>query len=153
MRIKVLLAVCMLCGISGFAQSDPTLMTISGHPVSRSEFVYLYNKNNAPGVIQKTSLDDFLRKFIDYKLKVMAAREAYLDTLATVKHIHSADQRPMSVPTNVGDTEMEAEARRIYAKIQRKTAQSGGWIRPAQILIRLSQRATKAQETDAQRRI
>ena len=76
MRIKVLLAVCMLCGISGFAQSDPTLMTISGHPVSRSEFVYLYNKNNAPGVIQKTSLDDFLRKFIDYKLKVMAAREA-----------------------------------------------------------------------------
>lgn len=153
MRIKVLLAVCMLCGISGFALSDPTLMTISGHPVSRSEFVYLYNKNNAPGVIQKTSLDDFLRKFIDYKLKVMAAREAYLDTLATVKHIHSADQRPMSVPTNVGDTQMEAEARRIYAKIQRKTAQSGGWIRPAQILIRLSQRATKAQETDAQRRI
>ena len=51
MRIKVLLAVCMLCGISGFAQSDPTLMTISGHPVSRSEFAYLYNKNNAPGVI------------------------------------------------------------------------------------------------------
>ena len=35
-------------------------MTINGQPVSRSEFEYSYNKNNADGVIDKKSVDEYV---------------------------------------------------------------------------------------------
>ena len=43
-------------------------MTINGQPVSRSEFEYSYNKNNAEGVIDKKSVDEYVDLFINYKL-------------------------------------------------------------------------------------
>ena len=43
-----------------FAQqgNDPVLMTINGTPIYRSEFVYLYNKNNAQNALDKRTLQD-----------------------------------------------------------------------------------------------
>ena len=37
----------LLSGSIAFAQNDPTVMTINGKPVTRSEFEYSYNKNNS----------------------------------------------------------------------------------------------------------
>ena len=54
-------------------QNDPTIMTINGQPVSRSEFEYSYNKNNSEGVIDKKTVDEYVDLFINYKLKVAAA--------------------------------------------------------------------------------
>lgn len=153
MRITVLSAICLFCFVSGFAQSDPTLMTIGGQPVRRSEFAYLYHKNNAPGAVESLTVDEFLSKFIDYKLKVRAAREAHLDTLPSVKRIHDADRGQVAMSATIGDADRDAEARQVYAAMQHKVAQMGGWIRPAQILIRLNQRATKWQEIAAKRRV
>ena len=45
-------------------------MTINGQPVSRSEFEYSYNKNNAEGVIDKKTVEEYVDLFINYKLKV-----------------------------------------------------------------------------------
>ena len=72
----------LLCGSMAFAQSDdPVIMTIAGHPVQRSEFEYSYNKNNAEGVIDKKTVDEYVDLFINYKLKVQAALDAKLDTM------------------------------------------------------------------------
>lgn len=85
MRIKTLLVVLLLGSLTAFAQKDPTIMTINGQPVSRSEFEYSYNKNNAEGVIDKKSVDEYVDLFINYKLKVQAALDAHLDTLTSFK--------------------------------------------------------------------
>ena len=51
-----------------YGQTDPTIMTINGKPVSRSEFEYSYNKNNADGVIDKKSVDEYVNLFINSAL-------------------------------------------------------------------------------------
>ena len=54
-----------------YGQTDPTIMTINGQPVSRSEFEYSYNKNNADGVIDKKSVDEYVDLF--YQLQTEGA--------------------------------------------------------------------------------
>ena len=39
----------LVSGVAHAQQNDPTIMTINGQPVSRSEFEYSYNKNNSEG--------------------------------------------------------------------------------------------------------
>ena len=56
------MAVLLLGSLTAFAQKDPTIMTINGQPVSRSEFEYSYNKNNAEGVIDKKSVDEYVHQ-------------------------------------------------------------------------------------------
>lgn len=64
------------------AAPDPVLMNIAGKDVHKSEFEYLYNKNNLQQQ-QSQSIDEYLGMFIDYKLKVAAAEAAGLDTMAS----------------------------------------------------------------------
>ena len=85
MKFKALLSAALLSATTAYGQADPTLMTINGQPVSRSEFEYSYNKNNSDGVIDKKSIDEYVPLFIDYKLKVQAALDARLDTLSSFK--------------------------------------------------------------------
>lgn len=57
MKLKSLFSALLLgCAMMAQAQSanDPTIMTINGQPISRSEFEYSYNKNNSEGVIDKS---------------------------------------------------------------------------------------------------
>ena len=72
MKFKAILSVVLLSTTMAYGQTDPTIMTINGKPVSRSEFEYSYNKNNADGVIDKKSVDEYVNLFINYKLKVQA---------------------------------------------------------------------------------
>ena len=65
--------------------SDPTLMTVDGQPVSRSEFESIYKKNNKDAPVTKEALDEYLDLFINYKLKVRAAEAAGMDTAAKFK--------------------------------------------------------------------
>ena len=86
--MKKILAVMMLASATtamAQTQKDPILMTIQGQQVPRSEFEYSFNKNNAEGVIDKKSVDEYVDLFINYKLKVLAAKDARLDTLTSFK--------------------------------------------------------------------
>lgn len=59
--------------------SDPVVMTVGGIDVKLSEFEYLYGKNNSQQA-SAISLDEYVDMFVNYKLKVRAARAAGLDT-------------------------------------------------------------------------
>ncbi|MBR4365346.1 MAG: peptidylprolyl isomerase, partial [Bacteroidaceae bacterium] len=51
----------MLLAASVCAQdSDPVIMRVNGRPITRSEFEYSFNKNNADGVIDKKGLADYV---------------------------------------------------------------------------------------------
>ena len=75
------------------AQNDPVVMTINGEPVFKSEFEYIYNKNNSNNTFDKKSLDEYVELFVNFKLKVAEAkakeiqhRKSYIEELDTYKN-------------------------------------------------------------------
>lgn len=66
------------------AAKDPVLMKINGKDIKLSEFTYLYNKNNQQQV-EKETLEQYVDRFITYKLKVADAEAAQIDTLRSFK--------------------------------------------------------------------
>ena len=124
-------------------------MTINGQPVSRSEFEYSYNKNNAEGVIDKKSIADYVDLFINYKLKVQAALDARLDTLSSFKQEFLTYRDQQIRPSFLTDSDIEEAARDIYQETKKSIEANGGLWRCAHILVGLNQRATKEEELKA----
>ncbi len=84
MRLKLLL-LCLCLTVAGRAsQKDRILLNIGNKTVTVDEFERLYKKNNLD--LQDDSLrlsvDNYLGLFINYKLKVLDAQAAGLDTLS-----------------------------------------------------------------------
>lgn len=81
---KSILTVGLTCGtllaIAAVSNNDPVLMKIAGKDVKLSEFEYLFHKNNSQELQQPQSLDNYVKMFVDYKLKVADAEAAGLDT-------------------------------------------------------------------------
>ncbi|MBR6758651.1 MAG: peptidylprolyl isomerase [Bacteroidaceae bacterium] len=69
------------CTASLLAQDDAIIMNINGKDITKSEFEYIYKKNNKQQVEIK-SLDEYIPLFVNYKLKVDAAERAGIDTTA-----------------------------------------------------------------------
>lgn len=135
------------------AQSnDPIVMTINGENVTRSEFEYSYNKNNTDLVVDKASLEEYVELFVNYKLKVAAAKEAQLDTMAAFQK-EVADYRAQQAEEYLIDsTFIEEEARNTYEA----TAQNigpDGLFQAAHILIHLPQQASASEQARAKQRI
>jgi len=60
--------------------NDPVLMTINNKPVLKSEFEYIYNKNNTNNSLDKKTLDEYVDLFVNFKLKVEEAKSQGIDT-------------------------------------------------------------------------
>ena len=150
---KTLVSILCAFAITAGAQtSDPVVMTINGQNVTRSEFEYSYNKNNGDEVIEKTTVEQYVPLFVNYKLKVAAALDARLDTLASCKAEFAKYRDQQVRPSIVTSEDVENEARKIYDDRQKMIGDKG-LIRPAHILIRLSQKASSAAQDSAKARI
>ncbi len=132
--------------------SDPTVMTINGVAVPRSEFEYSFNKNNGEGVIDKLSVDEYVTLFVNYKLKVAAALDAKLDTLSSFRQEYQMYRDQQVRPTMVTDSDVLIEAHQMYDRTKEMIG-SKGLIRPAHILLRLSTKATAQQQESIKQRI
>lgn len=93
------------------AGDDPTLMTVDGQPVSRSEFEAIYKKNNKDASVTQEALDEYLDLFINYKLKVRAAEAAGLDTaqkfISELKGYRQQLSRPYLIDRGLNDQLMQ----------------------------------------------
>lgn len=147
-----MIAALLLTAGAATAQDDPTVMTINGQPVARSEFEYSYNKNNAEGVIDKKTVEQYVDLFVNYKLKVAAALEARLDTLTSFKQEFAQYRDQQIRPSFVTDADIEAEARKVYDNTKLAIGPRG-LIRPAHIFLYLGQQATPEQQQQAKERI
>ena len=148
MRLRNIISVAfMFCAVVAMAQNvkDPVVMTINGVPVTRSEFEYSYNKNNSDGVIDKKTVKEYVDLFINYKLKVAAAVEAKMDTLASFKSEFATYRDQQIRPTMITDADVEAKAREIYNETQHRIDSMGGLVKPAHILVLARQTATDAE--------
>ena len=150
---KVILFLSLVSCTLVFAQaSDPVVMTINGVPVPRSEFEYSYNKNNGADVIDKKTVDEYVDLFINYKLKVAAALEAHYDTLSSFKQEYTMYRDQQVRPTMVTDADVLMEAKKTYERAKEQIGPRG-LILPAHILIRVSTKATQAEQNKAKQRI
>ncbi len=65
---------------------DEVLFSVNGQPVTISEFDYIYSKNNSDDAkYSEQSLRDYLNLYINFKLKVEAARAMGLDTIPKLR--------------------------------------------------------------------
>ncbi|MCC6516428.1 MAG: peptidylprolyl isomerase, partial [Chitinophagales bacterium] len=66
---------------TAFSQSE-TLFTVGDTKVKKSEFEYIYKKNNFSNKadFSKKSLDDYLNLYVNFRLKVKEAMAQGLDT-------------------------------------------------------------------------
>ena len=152
---KLLFAALLLAASAATAQTenDPVIMTINGKPVLRSEFEYSFNKNNADGVIDKKNVKEYVDLFVNYKLKVEAAKDARLDTLTSFKDEFTSYRDQQIRPSFITDDDVEAEAQRIYRETQHRIDSMGGMVKPSHILLMLGQKATEEQQKAAKTRI
>ena len=132
--------------------NDPIVMTVNGEDVTRSEFEYSYNKNNTELVVDKKSLDEYVELFVNYKLKVAAAKEARLDTVAAfIKEV--ADYRSQQAEEYLIDSAyIEDQARKTYEATANQIGPDGQF-KAAHILIRLPQQADVQEQASAKARI
>ncbi len=151
MKAVTLIAALLMAGTT-VAQDDPTLMTINGQPVARSEFEYSYNKNNAEGVVDKKTVEEYVDLFVNYKLKVVAALEARIDTMSAFRQEFAQYRDQQVLPMLVSDADMEAEARKVYDNTKTAIGPQG-LVRPAHIFLALDQKATSEEQEAVKQRI
>lgn len=150
MKVKSLLVALLVAATTASAQTaDPTIMTTNGKAVPRSEFEYSYNKNNSETVVDKKSVDEYIDLFVNYKLKVMAAEEAGIDTTKAFRDEFRMYRDQQIRPSFINDNDVEREARTIYEDTRKRIDGNGGLVRPRHILVSLKQNATKAQSDSA----
>ena len=150
MKVKSLLVALLVAATTASAQTaDPTIMTINGKAGTRSEFEDSYNKNNSETVVDKKSVDEYIDLFVNYKLKVMAAEEAGIDTTKAFRDEFRMYRDQQIRPSFINDNDVEREARTIYEDTRKRIDGNGGLVRPRHILVSLKQNATKAQSDSA----
>lgn len=153
MKFKSLLAAMLIVASSAGAQTaDPVVMTLNGNPVLRSEFEYSYNKNNSETVVDKKSVADYVPLFVNYKLKVLAAEAAGIDTTSAFRKEFLSYRDQQVRPSFINDDDVEQEARKIYKETQTRIDSNGGLVRPSHILLMLKQNATQAEQDAAKLR-
>ena len=88
-KLTVLPLAATLAVATAQVTKDPVLMTIDGAPVYKSEFEYVYHKNNSQSV-EKKSLNEYVDMFVNFKLKVLdAKREGYDEKPQYLKEFES----------------------------------------------------------------
>ncbi|MDR3218943.1 MAG: peptidylprolyl isomerase [Dysgonamonadaceae bacterium] len=100
--------VLVLFSISVIAQTnDPVIMRVNGKDIKKSEFEYFYYKYNSEDVVDKITLDEYIKLFKNLKLRVAAAEEQRLDTTASfVREL--ADYRSQLAQSYIKDLAIDA---------------------------------------------
>ncbi len=116
---KFLLSVTFL-GIALLANAakDPVIMKINGKDVKLSEFQYLYQKNNLQQ-IEKESLEQYVDRFVVYKLKVEEALSQSIDTTAAFKKEFSGYKKDLVKPYLEDSTVTKQLALEAYERMQK----------------------------------
>jgi peptidyl-prolyl cis-trans isomerase SurA len=147
MRSQILsLALLVLFGsVSAFA-SDPVLMKINGKPVYKSEFEYIYNKNNSNNSLDKKTLDEYVDLFVNFKLKVEEAKAQGLDTTQSFINELAGYRSQLTRPYLTDSKVDEQILREAYERMKED-------VEVSHILVRIPQGATPADTLTAWKKI
>ena len=135
MNKLIAFAVTCMISLTSFSQEDPVIMTIDGDPITKSEFLQIYLKNNDDPKYDQASLDEYMELFKRFKLKVAEAEALGYDTIPRLKKELAGYQKTLARPYLIDSTKNESLVREAYDRTLEE-------IHAAHILIRLESNAT-----------
>lgn len=142
---RVFFSFLLLCGtvLQLAAQTGTVLLTIDGKPVTKSEFEYIYRKNNTNvySDADKKSPKDYLDLFIDFKLKVLEAENLKMDTAVSFINELAGYRKEAAAPYLTDHNFDEQFVREMYRRLTLEVDAS-------HILLSLPPNAPAAQEKE-----
>lgn len=115
---------------------DKVVLKIDKKPVYKSEFVRLFGKNeNLKIQGQSPSIDDDIQLFVDYKLKLIEAKELQMDTVFTYVEEVARYRNQLVLPYLNDDSLIDSIVKEAYDR-------SLSEVRASHILIRVDKNAT-----------
>lgn len=147
MRRKIILIAGLAFSTCVFSQhNDPILMKINNKEVTRSEFEYIYNKNNSNNGLDKKTLDEYINLFVNFKLKVAAAEAEGVDTTKVFLDEFLGYRQQLAKTYLTDESVDEANARIIYERLKEN-------VEASHILVRCKPDATPSDSLDAYHKI
>jgi peptidyl-prolyl cis-trans isomerase SurA len=128
------------------SQVDPVVMEINGKPVTKSEFLQIYLKNNSNPKFDKSSLDEYLEMFLKFKRKVAEAEALGYDTIPKLKKELEGYRKQLANPYLIDSAENKSLVEQAYERVKTE-------VRASHILIRIDQNASPKDTLDAFNRI
>ena len=110
-------------------------MTINGKPVLKSEFEYIYNKNNSNNSLDKKTLDEYVDLFVNFKLKVEEAEAQGIDTTSSFINELSGYRSQLTKPYLTDQKVDDQLLQEAYDRMKED-------VEVSHILIRIPQNAT-----------
>lgn len=126
--------------------NDPVLMQINGKPVLKSEFEYIYNKNNSNNSLDKKTLNEYVDLFVNFKLKVEEAISQGIDTTNSFKTELSGYRSQLTKPYLTDSKVDEAVLHEAYKRMKED-------IEVSHILVRVQPNSTPADTLAAWKKI
>ena len=117
------------------AQKEPVVMTINNKPVTKTEFLQIYTKNNPDPSFDKDSLDRYMQLFEVFKLKVAEAEALGYDTLPRLQKELEGYKKQLALPYLIDSVQNQAMVKEAY----NRTATE---VRCSHILIKLDPNAS-----------
>jgi len=144
--IKLLLLTLGLT-FGAFAQSDdPVVLTIDNNKYHLSEFVYIYTKNNKNASFKKKDLNEYMKLFVDYKLKVNEAKKLGYDTIPQLNNELAQYRKQLAQPYLIDKDKNEALVKEAYDRTKNE-------VRASHILVRTPKDASPADTLKAYNKI
>jgi peptidyl-prolyl cis-trans isomerase SurA len=132
--------------VTSIFANDPVLMKINGKPVLKSEFEYIYNKNNSNNSLDKKTLDEYVDLFVNFKLKVEEAKSQGIDTTKSFINELSGYRSQLTKPYLTDSKVDESVLQEAYNRMKED-------VEVSHILIRLQQNASPADTLSAWKKI
>ena len=147
-KLKYLIIVAFLFS-SAIAQAqskgDAVFIDFGDEKVTRSEFKRVYQKNNSGEIITKSTVDEYLELYINFKLKVKAAESKGMDEdKAFIKEL-GGYRKQLAQPYLTADGLIEELKKEAYDRLQYD-------VKASHILIKLDQDASPEDTVAAYKR-
>lgn len=108
--------------LSANAATEPVVLTIDGEPVYKSEFEYVYNKNNSTNAADKMSVADYVDLFVNYKLKVLNAKEDGYDQQRGYRDEFNQYREQLAMPYFMNNEEVTPLLKEAYERLKVQVA-------------------------------
>ena len=128
------------------AVSPAIVLSVDGEDVSLEEFENIFRKNNRDSVVTKASIDEYMELFINFKLKVHAAKAAGLDTVSKFKYELQGYRSQLARPYLTDQEKLDELMQEAYAHLQEE-------VRASHLLIECKPNALAADTLKAYNKI
>lgn len=135
-KVKSILSiVAIAASFMATAQESKTFIDFGDEKVSKAEFKRVYLKNNSGEMVSKSTVDEYLDLYVNFKLKVKEAEALGFDTVSAFQKELAGYRKQLAQPYLSADGVMEGLQKEAYDRLQEE-------VRAAHILISVDSEAS-----------